>query len=74
MAKITINEPVHVEIRIDGKTTERDFTAGDVDVEQPIADLLIAQGLAAPASKGSKNVQTKPVADENPIAEPTPEA
>lgn len=74
MAKITINEPVHVEIRIDGATIERDFTAGDVDVEQPIADLLIAQGLAAPASKGSKNVQTKPVVDETPIAEPTPEA
>jgi hypothetical protein len=74
MAKITINEPVHVEIRIDGTTIERDFTTGDVDVEQPIADLLIAQGLAAPASKGSKNVQTKPVPDETAIAESTPEA
>lgn len=53
MALITIKEAVRVDITLDSKRIELDLVAGDTDVEQPIADLLIAQGLAVVASKSS---------------------
>lgn len=76
MAKITIAEAVHVSTTIDGEHIDRDLAAGNVDVEQAIADLLIAQGLAVPATKGSKNTEAAaPAAKDNtPTAPETTEA
>jgi hypothetical protein len=71
MAKITINEAVHVSIVIDGETIERDLTAGDVDVEQAIADLLISQNLAS-LKVGKKTAPIEPIVVET--ATETPEA
>lgn len=56
MAKITITEAVHVSIAIDGEHIDRDLTVGDIEVEQAIADLLIAQGLATEVSRGGKKI------------------
>lgn len=67
MAKITIIDAVHVDIRIDGETHELDLAAGDIVVADAVADLLIAQGLATSATaKGSK--KTSPA---EPAVEPT---
>lgn len=66
MAKITVADAVHVDIRIDGVTIELDLAAGDADVEQAVADLLIAQGLATVAGSvkgGKKNSAADAVAD-----------
>lgn len=46
MANITIKEQVHVDLRIDGITISEDFAPGDVEVLEPVADLLVSQGLA----------------------------
>jgi hypothetical protein len=73
MAKITINEAVHVSIVIDGETIERDLTAGDVDVEQAIADLLISQNLAS-LKVGKKTTPIEPIVVETNTATETPEA
>ena len=54
MAKITVIEAVHVAATIEGAAIELDLIAGDNEVEQSIADLLITQGLATEAvSKSS---------------------
>jgi len=76
MAKVTIAEAVHVSITIDGTITDLDLAAGTVDVEPAVADLLITQGLAAPATKGSKTTEVAaPAAKEiTPTAPETPEA
>ena len=67
MAKYTLIEAVHVSITLDGQAIDLDLTAGDVELDQPIADLLVAQGLATEAAaKGSKSPKTL-VAD--PVAE-----
>lgn len=76
MATISITEQVHVDIRIDGVTISNDFAPGITEVEQPVADLLIAQGLATVAvaeqAKPSKKTSSDK-ADEKPAIE-TPEA
>lgn len=63
----TITEAVHVDIRIDGETISADYAPGDVDLPQPIADLLVAQGLATPTavSSGKKKADPAP-ADSTP--------
>lgn len=73
MAKITITEAVHVSIVIDGETIERDLTAGDVDVEQAIADLLITQGFAT-LKGGKKTAPVEPIVVDTKTATETPEA
>lgn len=70
MAKITIFEPVHVDIRIDGETISSDLAKGNHEVDQHIADLLIAQGVATfaadePAPKSNKKTSA-PAADTTP--------
>ena len=74
MAKITITESVHVSVQLDGETIELDLAAGDADVEQAVADLLIAQSLAVLPTKGSKKTaSTEPVVEDT-IADQTTEA
>lgn len=67
MANITLKEPVHVDIRIDGKNVELDLIAGDNEVPEIVAATLTAQGLVGEApAKTSKTTtkSTSPVADE----------
>ena len=74
MAKITIIEPVTIDIRIDGETIAQEFTPGDIDVPAEVAELLIAQGLATPKSgKTTKNTPAAPV-EATPTAIETTEA
>lgn len=68
MAKITIAEPVHVAIVIDGEAVNLDLVAGDINVDQNVADILIAQGLATEStgksSSGKKPSATIPAVEE----------
>lgn len=70
MAKITLKEPAHVDIRIDGENLALDLTTGENDVPEPVAAILIAQGFATEATaKAGKNTTTKtidPIVDETP--------
>jgi hypothetical protein len=72
MAKYTIAEACHVSIVLDGEVLDLDLTAGDVELAQPVADLLIAQGLASEATKSSKKTSVTEVVAETP-SEPTQE-
>jgi hypothetical protein len=73
MANITITEAVHVSITgADGEPADLDLKAGDNDVEQVVADLLISQGLATP--KTSKASATKDVVGDSSTPTETPEA
>ena len=62
--KITIQEQVHVDIRIDGETIDQDLTAGDHLVEDAVGELLIAQGIATIAvdapTKTTKKTESTP--------------
>lgn len=82
MAHINITEQVHVDIRVDGETISEDFTAGVVEVIQPVADLLVAQGIAhfamaadaeVPSAKPAKKTSSASaaVADTNTTTEST---
>lgn len=76
MAKITINQSVHVDITIDGERAELDLTPGDTEVASQVAQLLIDQGFATDATNEvlkpskSKNSPIAPVEDA-PTAEPS---
>jgi hypothetical protein len=70
MAKITLTEAVRVSLMLDGKAVELDLTAGDTDVEQVVADLLIAQGVATyqvEKTTTKKSPSTAPVVEDTPI-------
>lgn len=56
----TISEAVHVTFTVDGETVELDITAGDSDLSESVADLLVAQGIATPAAakKAAKSTST----------------
>lgn len=47
-------EAVHVDMRVDGETISKDFGPGVVDLPQPVADLLVSQGLATQSTSKSK--------------------
>ena len=49
MAKYTINEDVHVSMQLHGESVELELTAGDVELDEHVARVLVAQGLAAVA-------------------------
>lgn len=66
MALITISEAVRVDISLDSERIELDLAAGDVEVPQPVADLLIAQGLAVVATKSSSKKNTPAVEEPAP--------
>ena len=69
MAKINLNEPVHVSITVEGEAIELDLITGDNDVEQVVADLLIAQGIATETS-GKNTKKTSPsIVVEEPVIE-----
>lgn len=79
MAKITITEQVHVDIRIDGETISSDFTPGNVEVSEHIADLLISQGVATiavdePAKPAKKTSSDKTTGADTKTTTETPEA
>lgn len=65
MATHTLTEKVHVDIRVDGETISTDFGPGDVTLPPAVAELLIAQGIAAPITKASKKTSA-PAAAETP--------
>jgi hypothetical protein len=50
----TLTEAIHVSITIDGQAQDLDYTAGDTELPEPVAELLIAQGIATPAVAPSK--------------------
>lgn len=67
MAKITLKEAAHVDIRIDGENIALDLTTGENDVPDPVAAILIAQGFATEATaKAGKNTNKaiEPIVDE----------
>ena len=64
MALITLTEAVRVDISLDGKRIELDLTPGDVEVEQPVAELLLAQGLAVVAVAKSSSKKNSPAVEE----------
>lgn len=74
MAKITINEAVHISTVIDGEIIDLDLTPGDIDLHDVIADLLITQGHASPAGKTSKKTSSAAPVEETPIPAENPEA
>lgn len=57
----TISEAVHVSTTVDGESVELDFTPGDIDLPEAVADLLVAQGIATPvaAKKAAKSISTE---------------
>lgn len=54
----TLKEAVHVTMTVDGADFSVDYAAGDVDLPQPIADLLVAQGLATVTKAKSSKTTT----------------
>lgn len=70
MALITLTEAVRVDISLDSERIELDLAAGDVEVEQPVADLLIAQGLAVVATtKSTSKKNSTPVEETEPTSQ-----
>lgn len=51
----TLNDKVHVDLRVDGNTISEDFGPGDVELPEAVAVLLVGQGLAT----ASKTKSTK---------------
>lgn len=47
----TLTVAVHVDLRVNGEDLSGDYGPGDVNLPEPVAALLTAQGLATP-SKG----------------------
>lgn len=56
----TVSEKVHVDMRVNGEDISGDFGPGDVELVQPIADLLLASGLATEVSASKKAVKPTP--------------
>lgn len=54
MATYTITESVHVDIRVNGEDFSGSYGPGDVDLPQPVADHLVAVGLATKATATKK--------------------
>jgi hypothetical protein len=50
----TLSEAVHVAIVLDGQAQEFDYPAGDVELPDAVAELLVSQGFATPAVAASK--------------------
>lgn len=55
----TIKEHVKVDLRANGVDYSLDLKAGDHDLEPAVAEILVAQGLAA--VKGSKSSKSEPI-------------
>lgn len=64
MSKFTLTEPIHVDLRVDGEDFSGDYTAGDVELPDAVADLLVAQGFATAVTGGKKKTV-------DPVATPT---
>lgn len=56
----TITEPVHITMTVDGEDVSLDLAPGDVELSAPIADLLVAQGVATEATSKSTKKTTTP--------------
>lgn len=58
----TLSEAVHVDIVLDGVAQAFDFKAGDNDIPEAVATVLVAQGFATEtvASKKSKTADSAP--------------
>lgn len=69
MAKINLTEAVHVSITVEGKTLDLDLSVGDNDVEQVVADLLVAQGLVNEAGTKNPKKSSPVTVVEEPITE-----
>ncbi len=50
----TLKEAVHVDLRHNGTDYSGDFGPGDVELPAPVADLLVASGLAIETSAPKK--------------------
>lgn len=62
MAKYTLNKNVRVAMQVDGKPVELDLEAGDVDLDDHVARLLVARGIAETAKpKPKKSTQPEPL-------------
>ena len=62
MAKYTLNKNVRVAMQVDGKPVELDLQAGDVDLDDYVARLLVARGIAEIAKpKPKKSTQPEPL-------------
>lgn len=75
MAKYTITEACHVSIVLEGKSVEFDFEAGDTELDQPVAELLIAQGLATDVTAAKTSTRKTSAAEvvAEPVTEPIQE-
>jgi hypothetical protein len=75
MAKITTTDGIQVSITLDGVDQSVSLEPGDHDVLDPIADLLLNQGLATITSKSSSKKTSAPApVSENPTIPSTSEA
>lgn len=61
----TIKSKAQVELRLNGVDYSGEYGPGDVDLPEPVAQLLIEQGLATPATSAKKPTKPTPIA-ENP--------
>lgn len=60
MAKFTLSEDVRVDMRVHGASVVLDLAAGDVDLDEHVAAILTARGLASPARpKPKKTAETE---------------
>lgn len=63
MAKFTIIQAAHVDIRIDGETLELDVKPGDTELDPRVGEVLVAQGIA----QLSTGKTSKPSASTDPV-------
>lgn len=54
----TITEQIHISMTVGEEAVEFDFAPGVVDLPDTIADILVAQGFAAPATGKTKTTKT----------------
>lgn len=61
MATYTIRESVHVDIRVNGEDLSGTYGPGDVNLPMPVADHLVALGLATLAVASKKATKSTPI-------------